>query len=535
MHFAEPSSFLPSSFSGDDAVGRVKSRGEPRIEAVPSTLPGGGRQPERRPQAPGHTLVSRRAALQVAVAAAWIGGVRPAFAAEKLVPAPARTKDRWQKVKVAVDIQGELKLRGEGSKTTRSALEVSSQQAYLERLAAAGSRLEPLASVRHYDQAKADFRVGAAKHQSFLDPARQLVAMQVVDGQPTLFSPVAPLTRSELDLLETPCNTALLAQLLPTKAVAVGETWKASDLAWAQILGLETLQQNDVQLKLDRWEGPAAMLQAEGTLQGSVGGVSTDIEVKAKIQYDRSADQITWIALGLVEDRAIGHAEPGFKANIRVRVALEPAAEDRVLADRALAELPLDAAQAGTLVAFSAERSGLRLLLDRRWRIMTNRPNNVVLRYVDQGDLLGQCNLSRLPRLDDGKTLPLEELQEDIRLSLGKSFQQFTAANQFEEEGKRILRVVAVGVASELPIQWVYHHVTDDQGRRFVAVFTVEADLVERFAEADRTLVSAIEVVADDDGTTPDKAEKNESAEKTDPAAAPARLKSALKTSARPK
>ena len=43
-----------------------------------------------------------------------------------------------------------------------------------------------------------------------------------------------------------------------------------------------------------------------GPPTGFVGGVSTDIEVKAKIQYDRTADQITWIALGLVEDRAIG-------------------------------------------------------------------------------------------------------------------------------------------------------------------------------------------------------------------------------------
>jgi len=478
-----------------------------------------------------HGQPTRRAMVVSLAGCALALGFGPSVqAAEKLVPPSPRTQDRWLKVKLAVEIQGELKLQTEGQKPTRTPLEVTSQQVYLERVPAPSSAFQHLASIRNYDQAKADFQVGNANYQSQLDPARQLVAVQVVDGQTTLFSPLSPFTRGELDLLEIPCNTAILPNLLPSKPISPGEEWSASDLTWAQLLGLETVQQNQVKLKLDRWEGVVAMIQAAGTLQGSAGGVSTDIEVKAKLQYDRNLGQITWIALGLAEDRAIGHAEPGFKVNIRVRAALEPVKEPGPLADRLISELPLDVTQAGTLVSFLAERSSLRLLLDRRWRVVANRPNNVVLRYVDQGDLVAQCNLSRLPSLMDGKQLPLEELQEDIRLSLGGSFQQFTEATQNEEDGRRVLRVVAVGVASELPIQWIYHHVSDAEGRRFVAVFTIESELVERFAEADRVMVGGVEISDPDPKPAADPKPKEIAAA---PATAAARPSSPTKTSSR--
>ena len=48
-------------------------------------------------------------------------------------------------------------------------------------------------------------------------------------------------------------------------------------------------------------------------------------------------------------------------------------------------------------------------------------------------------------------------------------------------------------MASEIPIQWVYYHISDDQGRRAALAFTFESKLVERFAEADRTLVETFQ------------------------------------------
>lgn len=440
--------------------------------------------------------VTRRTALSLFVAVGFASSVPAARASQRLEPPAAPSKDRYQRVKVALEIQGELKLNADGKKPTTSPLQVTCKQSYLERLPAPDSPLSRLAALRQYDLARADFQIGRSNHTTELDETRRLIALQAQDGRLLAFSPHSPLHRPEADLLDIPCNTAVIHQLLPRKSTGVGETWTASDLTWAQLLGLDTLQQNQVQFKIDRWEGDAAMIVAEGTLQGSVGGVATDLDVKGKLQFDRTTGRITWIALGLNEDRAIGHAEPGYKVTMRLRASLEPTADAGPLADRAVTGLPLDLAEAGGLVVLPADRAGLRLLTDRRWRLMTHRPDRVVLRLVDRGDLVAQCNLSPLPPLAAGRQLSLEEFQDDIRQSLGESFQQFADAQQGVEAGRRQLRVVALGQASELPIQWIYYHISDDQGRRAAAVFTIESELVERFAEADRPLLAGVEFVA---------------------------------------
>lgn len=457
------------------------------FDAVPPFL--GSRAPQ----------VSRRAVLSALASTPWWLAARPAAAAAPSDPLPAAkplAQDVSQRVKAALEIQGELKLNSDGKKPTRTPLEVKSEQQYHERLPAAKSKFSQLAALRHYDEAQATYQIGRSKFSAQLDTERPLIGLEPqADGNVLLFSPMAPLTRDELDLLDIPCNTALAHQLLPNKPIPVGETWKPSDLAWAQFLGLETIQDNQTRVKFDRWDGDSALLVAEGTLEATVGGVGTDLELKGKLQVDRRSGRITWIAFGISEDRAIGHAEPGFQATMRIRALIEPLDNHGPLADRALADLPWQSAQANTLIAFQATHAGLRLLLDRRWRVMTHRPDQVILRLVDRGDLVAQCNLSRLPPLAAGKQLSLEEFQEDIRQVLGPSFQQFTEGTQNTEEGRRVLRVVAVGEASALPIQWVYDHVSTEDGQRFVAAFSVEAALVERFAEADRALVEAAEIL----------------------------------------
>jgi hypothetical protein len=92
--------------------------------------------------------------------------------------------------------------------------------------------------------------------------------------------------------------------------------------------------------------------------------------------------------------------------------------------------------------------------------------------------------------------LSIETLQADIQRSLAKSFGQFIEAKQFKTERElRALRVVAAGLASDLPIQWIYYHLTDAQGHQAAVVFTLDAKLVERFGGEDQTLIAGLEIV----------------------------------------
>ena len=49
----------------------------------------------------------------------------------------------------------------------------------------------------------------------------------------------------------------------------------------------------------------------------------------------------------------------------------------------------------------------------------------VVLRFVDSGDLLAQCNISDLTPLPTGKQVGLEAFQQDVRRAIGERFEQF--------------------------------------------------------------------------------------------------------------
>jgi hypothetical protein len=258
------------------------------------------------------------------------------------------------------------------------------------------------------------------------------------------------------------------------------------------------------------------MVDLGGTVNGAVGGVESQIQVKAKCNFDLRRNQVTWFAASLREKRAISHAEPGFEVTARIRVAASPLDESPSLADRSLADLPLEADAAANLLAFHAEQSHFSLIHDRRWRTIVDRPGLCLFRMVDRGTLIAQCNVSELPDLETGKTFTLEAFQADVQRSLGQSFGQFVEAQQMTGEGgQQIFRLVVSGSSSEVPVQWTYYHLADNQGRRASLAFTLESKRLEQFAAADRVLVDSFQFTARSDPAKTEAA-KTEAA-KADP------------------
>ena len=125
--------------------------------------------------------------------------------------------------------------------------------------------------------------------------------------------------------------------------------------------------------------------------------------------------------------------------------------------------------------------------------MMVDRHDVTILRLIDQGELIAQCNTSSLPEFAAGKRVQLPEFQADIE-RVGQDLGQFVEASQQQSEGGlRVLRAVVSGLASELPIQWVYYHISDDRGRQAALVFTMDAKVVEKFAGADQAMVGSLE------------------------------------------
>ena len=403
-----------------------------------------------------------------------------------------------QQAKVVVQVEGQLKLNADGSEVKRVSVKVAADLHYLERTLALGSGFAEARVVRNYRQAAAKIELKDSKLTNTIRDERRLIVVEAGEKQATTFSPLGPLLRDEIDLVEVPGSSLSLAALLPDKAVEIGDTWTHPDWAIARLLNLDAVNQQDIVSKLTDVKDQVAIVSLEGKVAGAVGGVSSDIELKGKLNFDFGKKAVTWLAVAFKENRAIGHAQPGFEVITQMRMVAAPCAAVEEVGEKALGSLATEVTPGATLVEFAAEKADFELLHDRRWRVMVDRHDVTLLRLVDRGDLVAQCNVSQRPMLPKGEQLTIEAFQADVQKALGKNFGQIVDASQeASDTGLRILRVTVSGATGELPIQWTYYHLSDDAGHRASLVFTIEGNLVERFAQIDRELISGFRFLSE--------------------------------------
>lgn len=422
--------------------------------------------------------------------------------AEKFQLRPNPPHGAIHRVEVQLDVTGELKLNADGKQVQRVPMAVAGRLLYDETLRAGQGTLR---AVRYYRAAEATIRVGDQKTMPRLSGDRRLVVVHEPAGQkPVLLSPQRHLTREDLDLIDVPGNTALLESLLPDEAQQVGDQWEHERRAAEVLFGLEAVSSAKLHSKLVDVASNEAIVELTGTIHGAVGGVAADLDVRGEYRFDLRRKLITRAALSIKEDRSVGHAAPGFEVQARLRLTRKPQPRSEYLNDGIVAAVPPEIPAGQELLDFVSRAGSFRLLHDRRWQVMVDQTKVTILRFIDRGDLIAQCNISQLTDLPAGQHLQLEQFESDIQKSLGEQFGQFVESSQSENElGYRVLRVVVVGVVSKLPIQWTYYHISNDEGRRVSYVVTMEGKYVERFAVADLALASSLEFTDRSDGSQP--------------------------------
>jgi hypothetical protein len=402
-----------------------------------------------------------------------------------------------RRVRVVLEVSGNLQVKAEDRQVTDLPLRIKGDLLYDERLLSNDEQTECRTDVRFYEQASAEFRVGEVAHRQSLGENHRLVLAHTTAERVLLFSPLGPLSRDDLELLDIQASSTLLPDLLPDKKTALGEEWSHDAPTLGALLGLDAVTQSSVKSRLRQAEGSLAIIDLTGTVSGAVRGVASDIQLRGKYNFDLDARRITWLTLAITEKRAPGHAEPGLDILARLRLATDSAPPRPELDDSALEGLPLDPTPGAVLLRFASADGGFQFLHGRQWRTIIDRHDAAVLRLVEQGDLIAQCNASRLPDLPAGQRVQMEAYKSDIRRALGDNFGQFDEVSQSTTGMKlNLLRAVVSGASSDVPIRWVYYHLSDDQGHQIATVFTMDARLIERFAEADRTLVETLEFTA---------------------------------------
>lgn len=367
-------------------------------------------------------------------------------------------------------------------------------------------------SIRSYDESQAVIKIASRVTKPQLRDSRKLVSAASTKSDVVLSSPAGPLTRDELELIDIPANTLVLDQILPQGEVQPGHRWKPSEDVMARFLCLDAVGHTEVECVLVDVKDDVATITLDGTLGGAIDGIATDIELKGKLLVDTSHAEKPLpksLLLAIKEQRGASYVDPGVDVVAKLKLTIAPLTESNLLTSEIIEQAKLPQTDSDAISApleYFSDSKGFRFQYDRRWHITREEPALLVMRLVNRGELVAQCNVAptSLP-LPSGEGrgegaesaaagLALSDFQTQVQDALGKLFGQFEKAKQSAtESGLRVLEAVADGTAQELPIQWRYYMVHDKQGRALTVVFTMEAPQAQQFADQDTPIVESVQ------------------------------------------
>ncbi|MGD9646096.1 MAG: hypothetical protein AB7U73_10330 [Pirellulales bacterium] len=410
---------------------------------------------------------------------------------------PRSAGDQAARVTVSLEVKGNLEVTAGEQEPEKVPLLVEGHLDYDEQILATGDA--PLAdrrSARWFHKAEAKFNVKSIESAIELRDNRRLILVDWTAGSAASVGVDGRLTRDEVDLIEPPGSSLLVEALLPQQPVKLEESWSHAPELLAALLGIDAVTSSEVHSILREVDNTAARCEMTGNLFGAIGGVSTEIEIKAKYKFEFGPRRITWLAMLVHEKRSISSVTPGIDAVSRLQMQIKPLANSQHLAQRraSLTREPLKPADLQLCLESAAGH--YRLNYDRRWHVISEQPNMLVMRLLDRGEMLAQCNVSTNSSGTQTAEPSLTKFQEEIKKALGESFGQFVRAGQHVDDAKRlVLWVVAQGEAAELPIEWHYFLVANPAGQQVVLAFTLQPDEIEQLDKADADLVRDLELL----------------------------------------
>jgi len=393
-------------------------------------------------------------------------------------------------------------------------LAVEAQFEYSERrLPKGGREAESLRGIRYYEQARASIQAGGQISNTSLRNSQRLIVAHGQLAGIELFSPSGPLTYNELELLHVPGDSLAVLGLLPDSAVELDESWKAPAWVLPLVSGVEAVEKGEVTCRLESIKANVARIAFHGEIVGAAVGEVADIHVDGCLLYDRDQKLVSRIEVTQTEKRAIGAVSPGLDVIAKVGVMRGVAPRPARLTDQELSGLPLEPNAASRLLMLEAPAWNLRMYHDRRWHLFHQSSDVALLRLLDQGGFIAQCNIKKLPDAEPGQHVSEELFQADIRQTLGKNFQEIVQAEKLKlKDGLFVFRVVAVGSVdrpnekNELessPMQWIYYLVANSDGRQVSFVFSVDPRQAKELEDRDLSMVAGVEFLSPRPRPTP--------------------------------
>ena len=416
---------------------------------------------------------------------------RDARGGESVRIAPSVGVGSRVRVTSVLEAAGKLRLNADGRGVQEVPVTIEGRLGYVSQRLAADADHRGRRAIRRYEEAAGRIHIRKWEIATSLGASRRVVAVDRHPGRPlTYYSPLGPLTTQDLDVVSIQFDPLVVDELIPGGRYEPGDSWKVAPTLLATLFGLDAVLESDLRGQVSAIDDRAVRVELQGKLEGTIDGVTSRLEVRGKLRWDRARQRVSWIAVQFRERRDISHTAPGFDTKARLRVEISPYRGD-VVTDAGLRRRAMAGPTPPDLLVALVSPTGFELLHSRQWKLVIDGPDVTVLRMIRQGELIAQANLVRL---NDGRQLTLAEFQREVRQALGDQFRQWVTAEEKQDGDIHHLHVVAAGEASGLAVQWIYHHVHDGRNRRATVAFTVESKLMERFAGEDEQIVSTLKL-----------------------------------------
>lgn len=423
---------------------------------------------------------------------AVMGGVSiwsQAVIAETITLEESSSRDTVWQVSSDVHVRGVLKTPLKDGKLRGMPLKVDATFRYRERrLPGAGRDAQTLRSLREYETASAAIQVDQDKNSSKLRDLGKLVVAHGKREGIEFYRPSGTMSVNELELLHTPGDSLAILGLLPPKPVEVGETWTPETWVPQMLTATEALLKADLTCRLESAENQRAEVSFQGEVEAALEGATTKLRLSGNFTFDLRQNYVRHVELTQTEQRSIGPVSPGMDVTASVTVDRAPAARNGRLTTRQADATPLE--PTAEMLALNLQLgNGTNVRHGRDWRVFHQSGSSAILRWVDEGSLIAQANLTTLPSAAPGGHLPITQFEANVQKGLNKDTDRVVSSKEIPNAERFVYCVEVAGRARDLDMIHRYYLIADQSGRQGIWGFSFEKDLQKKFGDADSELI----------------------------------------------
>ena len=406
--------------------------------------------------------------------------------------------DRLLEVTARLDVRGRILAPVGVDRVVPLPLQASAQLSWqTRRLPAGGEFHRSLRTLRSYASAVSKVRVDRRTTESSLRASRRTI---VTEGTPSglrHYSLEGPLTGDEVELLQLPADPLALIGTLPLGQVPHDHAWTPGRWTLPLITGLDAVTRGSLKGRVVKVTTTTADVLLEGTAEGAAGGARSQVTFSGSLVFDHQLGYLKQASITIEEHRRAGPISPGLEIVAQVRIERKPATSKARLDRAVLATCPKQPTPGHLQLLLTTPGNG-RLLYDRNWHVFHQTPDVSILRRLENGRLVAQCNLSTAPKVDAGSGTGREAFLRDVKTALGPRLREVISIEPLKSRPDQRLqqgwRVTATGIDHGLPMHWFYYLCTHPSGRQLSLVFAVESDRLKTWARRDRDIISRLEI-----------------------------------------